>query len=82
MSSLARRIIAEKSYVVQLITGHTADKQPFYVFLLMPAILQEKLEAAIQEGETNLEKFGVVLASGEGHEPPDALKAQIKERFG
>ena len=79
--SFVKEIIDDKSYVVELITSINPENEMFYAYLLMQSNLLEKFKKALREENVNLEHYGVVLASGPGHEPPEAVHDYINKRL-
>ncbi len=65
-----------------LVTGDLVDGQPFWAYCRMHPKDFFTYQQVRAQGAFDLEDFGEVLASGEGHEPPDAVKAAMAERFG
>lgn len=79
--SFVKDIIDDRSYVVELITSINPKDEMFYAYVLMQAALLPKFKQALAKEDVDLENWGVILASGEGHTPPDSVHEYITKRL-
>jgi len=68
-------------FVYVLVKGETSDDKPFwaYVAMLPPRYLEFKVVES--EGNYNLHDYGTIIKSGEGKEPPDAIREYMKDKY-
>lgn len=86
MSNAARKILEQKfnenTAVVLYVRGNTPDGQGVYAYTALRPSEWQKFRAAVErKKDVSLQEYGVVLKSGIG-EPSDALKAEMKEKYG
>lgn len=65
---------------VHLVQGQDDSGAPMYVYLAVYASQVRDLNLSLITRTTDLEKYGVILASGEG-EPSTEVKRYIQETF-
>lgn len=68
----------QDSYALELVTGQDAGGRPCYQVVLLPAERVEDLRRNLMVKAVELEEYGEVLASGEGHEPPEGLIDELR----
>jgi len=81
LTSFVQDIIDDKSYVVELVTSVNPYEEKFYAYVLMQVGLLEKFKKTLDEKDVDLEEWGVILASGEGHTPPDSVHEYITKKL-
>jgi hypothetical protein len=65
---------------VHLVRGKSDSGSPIYAYLAVYASQVRDLNLSLITRTTDLEKYGVILASGEG-EPSNEVQQYIKEAF-
>lgn len=75
--SFVERVEMEDSFVLELVTCDGQDG-PCYRVVLMPAGRVDDLRRALAFKAVELADYGEVLASGEGHAPPEGLIEELR----
>lgn len=71
----------DDSYFIALIQGVTPDEDAFWCYLAVPVEKYDAYCLAEQNGNFDLEDYGVVLAYSLGVEPSDEIKNAMKEKY-
>jgi len=71
---------AKEKIEVHLVQGKDDDGISIYAYLAIYANQVRDLNLSLITRTTDLEKYGVILASGEG-EPTDEVRQYIQEKF-
>lgn len=79
--SFIKRIMEDNAYDVLFITSVNTAGEIFYAYLLIETGKVEELKRSLREEDTDLRKFGVILASGDGHEPSLKVKEYIDKKL-
>lgn len=68
-------------YSVELVKASDPNGELFYAYLLLPETMVDIFHKKLTENDIELEKYGVVLASGKGHTPSREHVDYINMRF-
>jgi hypothetical protein len=78
---IARKIINQRSAVLELIKGTKADSKEFFAYVLFPADVFEEIKDKFNKEEIDISKYGIVIHSDFGSEPPEGLEEKVLEHF-
>lgn len=82
MSPIVKKILDEKTSVIQLMTGVTKENEPFYAYILFPADVFEKINDQLIKGQiSNLTDYGMILYIDYGTTIPEGLTEKIVSEF-
>ena len=77
------KTLAEQEYTVELVTGLNTHGQPVYAYVLVRKIHLAQFRQSLADADTYPDEFGVILATGEGHDPApevwQAVQAKLKK---
>jgi len=65
-----------------LCRGNMSNGTPFWAYMCIKPSRAKMFYDARRQGRLNLEDYGTILEWGEGVEPPDAVKKQMRDKFG
>lgn len=68
--------------VLMLSRAYTEENKKIYVYLAVPPSKVIPFKEAEEKGNFYYEDFGEILATGEGHEPPEEVKKRMEEEYG
>jgi len=73
----------EQAEFIECATAHAPDGKQFWYYLsIKPSKYAEYKQRHRDGGKLNPKEFGEVLACGWGANPPDDIRAEMKEEFG
>lgn len=81
MSLIAKKIIDEKSFTLQMITGETLDNEKYYSYVLFQKSVFEEIKEKIGKETFCIGDYGLVIHSGYGSNPPEGLEDKVLEYF-
>lgn len=81
MSSIAKKIINQSSYTLELIKGKNKEGKDFFAYIVFPADVFEELKPRLGKEELDLSQFGIVVYGQEGKEVPEGLHEQVLAHF-
>lgn len=81
MNTAIQKIREAGEYAVELVKATTTDRQPVFAYLLIAKNNRDPLRAALKAGTADLRKFGLILASGMGHNPATDVWDQVQARL-
>jgi hypothetical protein len=68
---------AEKDYVLECIEGKDASNAPVFAYVLLQKKKLAALHQALKAADTDLAKFGLIVASGNGPKPDMEFERQL-----
>lgn len=81
MSGFAAKIMHEDAgQIVYLVTG-LRNKFPVWCYALVPERSRLFFQQAIEQGRVDITKFGQILFSGEGKNPPQEIENIISVHY-
>ncbi|MDE3060614.1 MAG: hypothetical protein KGJ06_06345 [Pseudomonadota bacterium] len=68
--------------IIVLCRGADADKKPFWAYLCIKPSMAQAFREARDSGSFDLEDYGSILESGNGHEVPPDVMLRMETQYG
>lgn len=81
MEKVIKKIRDAGEYVVELVKAHDVNNTPFFAYVLLQKSNLEIFRSGLTAGNIKLADYGVILASGNGHEPSDEIYAEVQRKL-
>ena len=67
---------------IYLVRGNDITKRPAWYYVMVDKMKKRLFEIDAKKGQINLTDYGQILHSGYGENPPEDMKAKMKEEYG
>lgn len=71
------QLLEEKQYVLERVQGLGEHDQPVFAYLLMRKSKLEDFRNALATRDVDIGEFGIIVATGEGEQPPAGMEEDI-----
>ena len=76
--SFVDRIVSSRSFLIRLVRAKNGELKAWWYIRVRPDKFEE-YKVAVRADKINLTKYGEILYSGWGEEPPEDIKEKIEE---
>lgn len=76
-----KQIRESKEYSIELIKGNSKLNKPIYAFILIQKSFLKLFRDNLISRERKISDFGVILATGEGHDPSPEVFEEVKKKI-
>lgn len=77
-----KELVDQEVAIITLVQGARTDGSPFWAYVAIPPSRYEAFKKAEATGAYRLNDYGAILRSGEGQEPPGAVRQEMMDKYG